>query len=404
MFEIKPILSALMRSKAGALLLLLQITITVAIVSNAAFIINDRMTYLNQDTGFPEQEVFSLTINTFGEPDDYVTLLKQAQETVRAMPGVISATLASSVPLSGSGSATSLSNMPMSQSESADYRQVRTSYSSGDEAMLDSLGVALIQGRNFTPDEVVITDTPGIARAIITTKSFLDELFPGEEGLGKTVYVGNNAVTVVGVVEHMKGPWLRDSRPDNFSIIPFVEVGKFQRMIVRTSAEDRDRVMAEIENALLNQYSDWVIMGIRGMDTMKASYNAADLLMLRMLMAIIVILVLVTALGIFGMTLFNINKRTKQIGTRRALGARKSTIIRLFLIENGIICAGALVLGSICAFYLGDLLMQQYSVPALNWHYIVVTAGFVMLTSLVSAAIPANRAANISPSIATRTI
>ena len=131
---------------------------------------------------------------------------------------------------------------------------------------------------------------------------------------------------------------------------------------------------------------------------------AEDTLMMRMLVVLITILLLVTALGIFGLTLFNISKRTKQIGTRRALGARKSAIINYFLVENALICIAGLVLGVIAAFVLGQLLMQHFSIAALPLGYVAATAIMVFIMSLLAVLGPAKRAANISPSIATRTI
>ena len=162
--------------------------------------------------------------------------------------------------------------------------------------------------------------------------------------------------------------------------------------------------MKQIETAMLNNYSKRVINNIKGLDQLKDEYVAADKLMMRMLIVLITILVLVTALGIFGLTLFNISKRTKQIGTRRALGARKSAIINYFLVENAMICSVGLILGGIAALLLGQLLMQHFSIAALPPSYIAGTAIMVFVMSLLAVFGPARRAANISPSIATRTI
>ena len=70
MLEIKPIFNSLLRSKTGALLLLIQIAVTTAIVSNAAFIIQDHVAYLQKDTGYPQDEIFRFTVMTFGQDRD----------------------------------------------------------------------------------------------------------------------------------------------------------------------------------------------------------------------------------------------------------------------------------------------------------------------------------------------
>ena len=162
--------------------------------------------------------------------------------------------------------------------------------------------------------------------------------------------------------------------------------------------------MKVIEDKMLSQYDQRVIINIRGLEESKNSYDATDVLMMRMLMVLVVILVLVTALGILGLTQFNISKRTKQIGTRRALGARKSDIIRYFLVENAMICTVGLVIGSFAAFFLGRVLMNAYSINALEMQFVIGTAVGICVMSLLAVIVPAMRAANISPSIATRSI
>ena len=229
-------------------------------------------------------------------------------------------------------------------------------------------------------------------------------MFEGESALGKTIYVSNRPLEIIGVVELMKSPWPRGERSSRTGITPFINVQNFHRVVVRTEASERDSVMKLIEDKMLSQYDQRVIINIDGLDESKDSYDATDVLMMRMLMVLVVILVLVTALGILGLTQFNISKRTKQIGTRRALGARKSDIIRYFLIENAMICSVGLAIGTVAAFFLGRVLMNTYSINALEAQFVMGTAVGIFIMSLLAVIVPAIRAANISPSIATRSI
>ena len=218
----------------------------------------------------------------------------------------------------------------------------------------------------------------------VVTQALLDELFPEGDGLGKTIYFGDLPLTIIGVAAHMKSPWLKDSHPNNVALIPYIQGKTYAQFAVRTKPGQRAAVMKQIETAMLNNYSKRVINNIKGLDQLKDEYVAADKLMMRMLIVLITILVLVTALGIFGLTLFNISKRTKQIGTRRALGARKSAIINYFLVENAMICSVGLILGGIAALLLGQLLMQHFSIAALPPSYIAGTAIMVFVMSLLA--------------------
>jgi len=401
MLEIKPIFHALCRSKVGAILLLIQIAITTAIVSNAAFIIQDRISYLSQETGYPEQDIFVFNVMMFGKDVSPSQQYELDEAMLRQIPGVVDAAYSSNTPLSGSGSSSDFSLKPAPE----ESKSARSSYMFIDEHGINTYGVKLIAGRNYTEDEVIVTDNyDELSKVTVVTKTLLDELFPEGNGLGQTVYFGDIPMKIIGVIDLMKGPWLKDSRPDNVALLPFIKPGTNARFVVRTEPGQRQSVMNRVEEAMLKNYNKRVISRIRGLDDDKESYMAEDTLMMRMLIVLITILVLVTALGIFGLTLFNISKRTKQIGTRRALGARKSAIISYFLVENAMICIVGLVIGVIAAVYLGQLLMQHFSIAQLDISYVLATALAVFAMSLLAVLAPAKRAANISPSIATRTI
>ncbi|WP_371194944.1 ABC transporter permease [Glaciecola sp. SC05] len=401
MLEIKPIFNSLRRSKAGAMMLLIQIAITVAIVSNAAFIIYDRINYLQQETGYPEQDVFSFSVLTFGTDIDKVQQIQKDEDMLRNVPGVINAVHMSEIPLSGSGSASSFAL----DADPTDSKTARSAYAFGDENMISTLGVKILEGRDFTQEDVVIQTTPDeIPTVTVVSKGFADDLFPEGDALGSIFHFGPYPIKIIGIIEKMKGPWLKDRAADNMILFPLVTEQTFQKMIVRTEPGQRAAVMRQVEELMLANYDQRVITSPQGMDDAKQEYNASDILMMRMLIVLISVLVMVTALGIFGLTVFNINKRTKQIGTRRALGARKSAIVRYFLVENSLICVFGLALGSIAAIYLGQALLTHYSLPALDNTYVVVTAVCVLCVSLLSVLVPANRAANISPSVATRSV
>lgn len=401
MFELKPMINALLRSKVGAVLLLIQVAITLAIVSNAAFMISDRLTYLNQETGYDEQAIFSVSVSSFDPNINLIQQYAQDERDLRAIEGVIDAAMVNWTPLSGSGSSSSMHTVPDPEIGTG----VRAAYFTTNEHLLNTLGATLIEGRNFYPEEVVHADNyEKLPNKAIVTKDFAAEMYPDEPALGNFIYQGNDAVEIIGIIDTIKGPWLNDSRPANVVIFPFNFSQPRSEFLVRTEPGQRAEIMKQVEEVLLKGESRRVIYGIAGLDESKASYMARDKLVMRMLVVLIVVLVLVTALGIFGLTLFNISKRTKQIGTRRALGARKSAIVRYFLIENMLVAGLGLIIGSMLAIVLGQQLMKVFSLPSLSLTFVLASALFMLIMSLVAAWGPALRAANVAPSVATRSI
>jgi putative ABC transport system permease protein len=112
----------------------------------------------------------------------------------------------------------------------------------------------------------------------------------------------------------------------------------------------------------------------------------------------------VTALGVFALATFNVSTRTKQIGTRRAVGARRRDVVRYFMVENGLITGTGVLVGCALALAAGYWLSVYYALPRLNLYYLI--GGVLVLWGIgqLAARQPARRAATVPPSVATRTV
>ena len=128
----------------------------------------------------------------------------------------------------------------------------------------------------------------------------------------------------------------------------------------------------------------------------------ADNALIKILGFIVFLLTIITALGIIGLASFNVSRRTRQIGIRRALGATKPAIVRYFMIENSIVSAIGLAFGSALAIGLNIAMVEAFSLEPLAWY--VIPAGVIALwaVGLLAVTGPARRASNITPAIATR--
>jgi putative ABC transport system permease protein len=123
------------------------------------------------------------------------------------------------------------------------------------------------------------------------------------------------------------------------------------------------------------------------------------------ILGVVTLLVLaVSAIGIFGLAVFNVTTRTKQIGTRRAIGARRLHILRYFLVENWLITTSGVVIGCVLALTTGVVISRMTQAPRLPLYYLIGGVLFVWILGLLSVLVPARRAADISPAVATRTV
>lgn len=241
----------------------------------------------------------------------------------------------------------------------------------------------------------------------IVSKAFADKVWPGESALGKVIYYGNigdRPITIVGVVERLQGAWV-DSSSLEYAVISGVEFQQaFSRYLVRAEEGALVNLKEAIPAALHKDNPNRVVRGFTSISQHRKEVYRDHELMATVLTMMVVLLLLITSLGLAGMVMFNIQRRTKQIGTRRALGARKRDIVSLFLVENYLICLIGGVIGGLLAIWLGQQLMTLYSLPMLDFAYPLVTVlGLVVLTTF-AVILPARKAANISPAIATRSV
>ena len=399
MLHIKPILSSLLRSKSGPVLLLIQIILSVAIVANASFIIQERLALMQRDSGIKESEVLTFSLFNFDPLIDKTAQNKIDQQILRGLPNVIDATSTNMLPLSGGGWSSTLNLGP--DPDSAKSTPQFAMYL-GTDHTIETLGIKLIEGRNFYPHELKDNlDSP--SRLAIISSVLAKAIWPDESALGKVLYEGKDAqITVIGVVEKLQGAWIDSSSLEN-SVIQNVDYGSSSYM-VRAKPEFHAELKDAIKKALLAENPNRVLDGFKSIEALKDSSYRDHKLMITVLTMMVVLLFLITSLGLTGMVMFNIQRRTKQIGTRRALGAKKRDIISYFLVENYLICLAGGVLGGLLAIQLGQQLMKIYSLPMLDLSYPLITVAGLFIVTTLAVYLPARKAANISPATATRSV
>jgi putative ABC transport system permease protein len=402
MFEFGPILRALWRNKAGAALVILQIALTLAIVSNAAFVISERKAKIARPTGVPEHEVFHMMLlPTTQQPSDYGRAQRDL-EAIRALPGVKGATVVNQIPLSGGGSSSGFSYDP-------DKRDVRIPVNTfnADEHGLEALGLKLVAGRNFRPEEMQISTMVNLQdpKVVLVTRQLAEQMFGvGVNPLGKLIDRDAGPLEIVGVVETLLGSWVNWSKAGNAAILPAFLSDLPLRYAVRAEPAERARLMKEVPELLNRIDPQRVVLSVKGIDELKARSYREDTTMIRTLTVAMVLLALVTALGIVGLTLFWVNQRRKQIGTRRALGASRAAIVRYFLVENLLIAGIGIVLGGVLALLANQQMVQQLEMKVLAPGYLLGSVVALALLGQLAALAPAWRAAQVEPALATRSV
>jgi len=408
--EIRPILSALVRSKTGALLIIAQVALTLAILGNALPIVLQRLEVSARPTGTDEANVFYTRLFGFKPDIDVPTMVADDYALIRAIPGVEAVARTNQAPLFQSGWNLSFGALREGNAEPVDVTNAAFYYTDG--SLVDSLGLALIEGRDFRDDDYEQINS-GLAdirpKQVMLTRAMAEKLFPDESRfVGRSVFLGSGAdaqeMRVIGVVEKMQSPWAQNSEMAELSVIvPIFDLQPSAAYVVRTAPGELDRVMRDVEAALTTARDDRVHIDTRSVAEARASRYRADRALAWLLLSLTGLLVLVTASGIVGMASLWVNQRRKQIGIRRAVGARRVDILRYFLVENLMVTSAGIALGLVLAFALNHLLVQQLSIARmplgpLGWGMLGL-----WLLGLLAALGPALRASRVPPAVATRT-
>jgi putative ABC transport system permease protein len=407
--DILPILSTLRRHRITALLIVLEIALTCAIVCNAVFLITQRLHRMEMPSGVALHELVQVQVATIGEQPDSRARTQEDLAALQRIPGVQSVTLTNQLPFTNSSWNSSIKLDPTQTQPTLNATLYR-----GDH-LLQTLGTRLVAGRYFSPDEYVYYEdvqrdpgaVPRSSLIVIITQGLAQRLWPGESALGKTIYLSNIPVRVVGVVAGLIRPSL--SNGDNTAqwtmVLPMrMSLGAGGDYVLRTAPQDRQRVIKSAIAALKKLDPKRVITQQRTLDDARAEFFQGDRAMTGLLLGVIVALLLVTGLGIVGLASFWVAQRRRTIGVRRALGATRADILRYFQTENFLLATIGIVLGMLLAYGINLLLMLHYELPRLPWMYFPIGALVLWLIGQIAVLGPALRASRVPPVVATRSV
>jgi putative ABC transport system permease protein len=286
----------------------------------------------------------------------------------------------------------------------------------GTEKYFDALGLKFAAGKPYGSDVVISPGTDMSATLanwpgqVVVTQAMADKLFPQGGALGKTIWVGlvNRPATIVGIVALMQGmPAMGKFAEMQYQIVfaPIIPPGPGSFYLVRTEPGKRDAVMARVEKELADrQPGNRFIQRIQTLEK-TAAQTRSGMRYSAIILSIVGVLVLaVTMIGVAGLAAFNVTTRTKQLGTRRAIGATKFHVLRYFIVENWIITTTGALVGCVLALAAGVRLSVMFQMARLPLYYLVAGVIALWVLGVLAVLVPARRAASISPATATRAV
>lgn len=405
------VIASLQRSAVGAVLIALQIAVTLAVLCNALFIIRQRTEHTRSSSGvLNEGSVFIVTNQWVGQAEDLVDRERADLAALRALPQITDAVVSQVHPLGGPLVGFTVTLDPDPAHAAASGTVVMPYFV--DEQGLNTLGLRLVAGRNFRPDEIAVRHGwPERARhlgGVIVTQALARRLAPDGKVLGRTLncFPDGTSVPVIGVVASLAtSPQIAGTPYEQFAmLVPYLWADSQVFYIVRAKSANLGVAMAAARAKLYEVSGHRVLLSIQTLPEARYASYRADRALALLMRVICAICLAVTACGIVGLTSYWVSQRRRQIGIRRALGATRGAIARQFQTENLLISSVGAAFGVVLAMAANVSLLQSVALARLPSNYLVVGVGMVLLLGQLAALWPALRASAVPPAEATRTV
>jgi len=383
-----------------------QIAVALVLLIGAGLLVRSFMAMNQVRLGFDPGNVLALQIDLpnarYPTEARRSAFFADLEARLRALPGVESVGLSSSILLSALPNSASLAvegRPPVSRNE----RNIPVPFDTFTAGAFTTLRIPVMQGRTFTDQ-----DGPSAPRVVMVNESFVRRFFPDGNALGTRVTFddpGNPQApwsTIVGVVA--------DTRRGGVTREPWAEVyfpmsqAPDSRMfaLVRTTGDPLSLARAaQAEVWAIDR--DQPITSVRTVDAILASSQANRRFTTYLLGIFSMVALALAAIGIYGVIAYSTAQRSQEIGIRMALGASKAVVLRMVLFEGLAIASLGLVTGVIAAFtlsgYLSTLLFGVGARDPIT--FLVLPLGLLAIAALATL-IPAARAARVSPMAALR--
>lgn len=386
-----------------------EVAVAVALLVGAALLGRSFAALLEFDPGFRPENVLSLRVQLplppagAGAPAPAATQGAGALamlELVRGLPGVRNASFTTSVPLADSSaifySAEGQTNVDATNRPRAYTHRVTPGH-------FDTLGVRLVEGRDFTVSEMGVQST-----AVIVSKHVVERFWPGQPAVGRRIKRGDLAaetpwLTIVGVVDeaNLRGiPRNPTADPDLY--FPFNERARFFAALLRTEGDPAS--VAGAARATLQKAEPGVaVFNVQSLESLVATQLAPARFLSWLTGAFAVIALTLAIIGIYGMLSYWVRRRTAEIGIRAALGANRTRLLGLVVGQALAMAAIGVGLGAALAAGLTRFIETQlYAVQAMDWVSFGGTAAIMLTAALIASLAPALRALRLNPIAALR--
>jgi predicted permease len=394
------------RGRLGSALVVAELGLSLVLLVGATLLARSFVHRYDTGAGFDTKGVLTarLTLSgvAYADPAKRAAWLEELVRRVRARPSVEDAGVANGLPFPDPLYGGWWSRVLEAEGRPAEpERRPSATYATATAGYLRALGLPSVEGRLFSAEE----EAEG--RAVVLVSDGLARRLWNGSAVGRRLRLGNGGwLEVVGVVRETKdaGDVLGvGARPSGQVYVPYrLDPWTAVSIVVRTQGDPR-RLAPALREDLRALDPSLPLHSVFTLDDVRSRAVWVPRLWSRMLAAVAVFALLLSALGVYGVVSYAVSQRTHELGVRVAVGAERGDVLRLVLGQGLRLALGAAAVGLMGSYALsGTLSGLLYGVDPLDPLTLIGCTGFLAFVALAASYGPAWRATRVDPLTALR--
>ena len=388
------------RSRMRNTLVVVQVSLSLVLLTTAGLFLRSLGNASSIDIGFKPANLLIMSMDPKLQNyshDKSVRFLSQLHDRVSALPAVRSVSFVGVVPLSIGGAT---NNFAVDAAAGHPAQNISAIVDDVGAGYFQTMGIPLLRGRDFT------THVDGASAAIIN-ETMAAHLFPAQDPIGRTIRQDKTTYTIVGIARDSKFRTIGEKPSDIAYLFLNAAPEKANSffgttILVKTSIDPRALALSVREqvNALDPN------MAVFNTETMQ-EHVAKSLLLPRISSLLLGIFgaigLALASIGLYGVMSYSVRRRTREIGIRMALGAKRPTVLTMILRQGLVLTAIGLAIGLSISLALGRFTASVLYGTSGTDPLTFVTVSLVLIASAAAAVlVPAMRAAHVEPTTALR--
>jgi len=375
-----------------------QVALSLMLLVCAGLCLKSAVNAYRIDPGFETKNILLASFDTSlqgYDRDRSISFQEQIVERARALPGVVSAALASSLPLSDYGGT---NVRPEGYALKPGENWPSVAYSFVSPGFFKTMGTPITLGREF--DDRDKGDGPPVT---VINETIARRYFPNQNPIGKHINLWGRQVEVIGVAKNGKYDSLGEEAAVNWLFLTMRQYHSDNMALVVRTASNPEYFAASIRNEARALDPQLPLFGVKTVSRFLYRQRSWPRLLAGLTGAFALLALLLSAIGTYGALNYSVVQRTREIGVRMALGAKPSDALRLVITQGISLSLIGIGVGLVGAYFLTRVMQSLlYGVSVTDPIVFAGQAILLTLVALVACWIPARRATKVDPMVALR--